>query len=558
MNPATLTLLIDRVVDEADVPGSAEARSEILDGAARFAERRLMPLATVLDRKGCRLEDGRVHTAPGHAEAWRAYALAGWTGLTVPEAAGGQALSLTTATAVQMLMDAANPAFGILALNVRCAARLLAIHGDVATRALWLPRLVDGSWSATICISEPQAGSDVGRIHTRAAKQIDGSWRVFGEKCWISYGDHDLTDRIGHLVLARPDGEKVTGGTRALTLFLVSDTLEGGVRNGVAATRLEDKLGVRGAPTCSIVFDGAVATQVGPLGRGLPTLFAMIAAMRLGVAAQGAAVAGRAAEIAEAYARERRQGGDPGTPPVPIIIHAEVRRLLLAMQTRAEVARLIALQTAAWLDAADAGDKSAAARTALLLPLAKSLGAEAAFVNADDAIQVLGGVGLVREGKVEQLLRDCRALSIVEGTTAIQGIDLLFRRVLSADGIASLQDLLDNLEPHPALVEAVLDVASYLAGASRRAREAAAVPFLKLLGLACADGLLQRAARRAGPIAGRYAALAAFHGAEAEARAALLVARCTRADLDNAFAALFPDYPADIVLDLAEGSSPQR
>jgi alkylation response protein AidB-like acyl-CoA dehydrogenase len=455
------------------------------------------------------------------------------------EAAGGQGLPLALAAAAQELFDAADPGFGMLAINARCAGRLLERHGDPATQAIWLPKLASGAWGATICISEPQAGSDVGRIRTRAVEEVDGTWRLTGEKCWISYGDHDLTERIGHFALARAQG--APAGTRGLSLFLVPDRLEDGRRNSVTATRLEEKLGLHGSPTCALAFEDAVAVPIGPPGRGLRTLFAMIVAMRLGVAAQGAAVAQAAAAVAERYARERGQGGDPAAPPVPITRHAEVRRLLLGMRVRAEAARLIALQAAAWVDAGDAGDAAAAARAAMLLPVAKTFGAEAAFTNADAAIQVLGGAGYVRDWPVERMLRDCRVFSIYEGTTAIQGLDLLLRRVLGEGGAAVLQDMVDRLAPAPGIAEAVLGSAAALAESAPRVREAAAVPFLHLLGLACADGLLRRAGRQAGPLAGHYAAIAAFHGTEAGERAALIAARCRRGDLDAAFDTVFPD-----------------
>ncbi|UPG74825.1 hypothetical protein MVG78_21250 (plasmid) [Roseomonas gilardii subsp. gilardii] len=263
--------------------------------------------------------------------------------------------------------------------------------------------------------------------------------------------------------------------------------------------------------------------------------------MRLGVAAQGAAVAQAAAALAETYARERFQGGDPALPPVPITRHAETRRLLLDMRVRAEGARLLALQAASWLDAGDAGDAEAAARAAMLLPLAKSLGAEAGFANADAAIQVLGGAGYVREWPAERLLRDSRVFSIYEGTTAIQAQDLLHRRVLAEGGLFVLRDLLARLEPSATLSSPVLEMAAALAEAPARRREAAALPFLRLLGLACLDGLLHRAGRRAAPLAGRYQALAGFHAAMAPEQATLLAAQCRRDDLDAAFDLAFPE-----------------
>jgi alkylation response protein AidB-like acyl-CoA dehydrogenase len=535
---ATLALLLERVVDGAEARPDADTTGAVLEEAARFAGRYLAPLAAVSDAEGCRLEAGRVRTATGHAEAWRAYGEAGWAGLTAPNAAGGQELPMALAAAAQELFDAADPAFGMLGINARCATRLLERHGGEATRDAWLPRLARGAWAATICISEPQAGSDVGRIRTRAEQDGGGAWRLTGEKCWISYGDHDMAERIGHFVLARPRG--APAGTRGLSLFLVPDTLDGGARNGVAVARLEEKLGLHGSPTCSLAFEGAAAVPIGPPGRGLPTLFAMIVSMRLGVASQGAAVAQAASAVAERYAAERGQGGDPAAPPVPITAHAEVRRVLLAMRARAEAARLVALQAAAWVDAGDAGDAAAAARAAMLLPVAKTFGAEAAFANADAAIQVLGGAGYVRDWPVERMLRDCRVFSIYEGTTAIQGLDLLLRRVLGEGGAAVLRGLLDHVAPGPELTETVSRTAATLADAPAREREAAAAPFLRLLGSACADGLLRRAGRQAGPLAGRYAALAEHHAAEAAARADALSTRCLRGGLDAAFDAVFP------------------
>jgi alkylation response protein AidB-like acyl-CoA dehydrogenase len=534
---ATLTLLLDRVVDGRELRPDTETTAAILAEAARFSERHLAPLAARLDREGCRLEAGRVKTAAGHGAAWRAFAEAGWTGITAPEDVGGQGLPRAIATAVQELFDADNPAFGMLAINTRCAIGLLAQNGDQAMRSTWLPKLASGAWAATICISEPQAGSDVGRIRTRAVEGSDGIWRLTGEKCWISYGDHDITERIGHFALARPQG--APPGTRGLTLFLVSDSREDGLRNAVVVSRLEEKLGLHGSPTCVLAFDESEAVPIGPIGRGLPTLFAMIVAMRLSVAGQGAAVAQAAASVAERYAAERGQGGDSDGPPTLINTHAEVRHLLLRMRARAEAARLIALQTAAWLDAGDAGDAVAAARATMMLPVAKTYCSETAIANADAAIQVLGGAGYVKEWPVERMLRDARVFSIYEGTTAIQGLDLVQRRVLASGGSEILAELLDRLEPSPSLREITFGTAAGLVGASPKTIEAAAVPLLRLLGLAAADGLLRRAGRQADALARRYTALAEFNGAEAQDRAEHLRERCRRGSPDAIYDAVF-------------------
>jgi len=535
-NARTLGLLLERVVDGAESRPDEATTTAILDQAARLAGACLAPIAPEADRQGCLMVDGRVRTPPGYREAWREYADGGWAGLTAPEASGGQGLPMALAAAVQELLDAADPAFGMLAISVRCATRLLARHGDPCLSAIWLPKLAAGAWGATICISEPQAGSDVGRIRTRAMQGANGAWRITGEKCWISCGDHDLTERIGHFVLARPRG--APDGTRGLSLFLVPDTRDNGTRNGVSVARAEEKLGLHASPTCALVFEDAAATPVGPEGRGLSTLFAMITAMRLGVASQGAAVANAAVAVAERYARDREQGALSDGSLARIIAHAEVRRLLLGMRLRAEAVRLMALQAAAWVDAADRGDAAARTRAGMLLPIAKTLGAEAAFANADAAIQVLGGAGYVRDWPVERMLRDSRVFAIYEGTTAIQGLDLLLRHV-PAPG--ALRDLLAHLEPDPALTTTVEAAADFLSEVGVRQREAAAVPFLRLLGLACTDGLLRRAGRAAGPLADRYAALAAFYAVEAPPRAAALAARCRLGDLDAVFDRVFPN-----------------
>jgi alkylation response protein AidB-like acyl-CoA dehydrogenase len=491
---ATLALFLDRVIDRADGRPDHETTSATLDEAARFAERHLAPLAAVSDTQGCRMVAGRVKTADGPREAWRAFAEAGWLGLTAPEEADGQGLPFALGVAVQEMFDAAYPAFGMLPIDARCATRLLERNGDAGIRGAWRPNLASGAWGAAICISEPQAGSDVGPIRTHAVEDGDGTWRITGEKCWISSGDHDLAERIGHFAIARPQG--APAGTRGLSFYVVPDTRDDGSRNGAAA-------------------------------------------MRLSVAAQGAAVAQAAAGIAERYARQRGQGGSSDAPPTPIDAHAEVRRLRLQMRVRAEAARLIALQTAAWVDAGDAGDASASARAEMMLPMAKTFCAEVAVANADAAIQVLGGAGYVNEWPVERMLRDARVFTIYEGATAIQGIDLLQRRVLGQFGDGVLAALVDNLAPQPELAAQLPSLVASLARAPARAVEAAAVPFLRLLALVASDGLLRQAAARAGPLGGRYAALADFHALEARREAALLIDRCRHDDFDAAFDAVF-------------------
>jgi alkylation response protein AidB-like acyl-CoA dehydrogenase len=419
-------------------------------------------------------------------------------------------------------------------LNQRCAIRLL-LNAGPEVQSRWIPRLANGEWGATICISEPQAGSDVGRIRTRALPDGDGNFRITGQKCWISYGDHDLAPGIVHFILARPPD--MPAGTRGLSLFLLPDRLEDGRRNGVTILRIEEKLGLHASPTCLLDFDGALATPLSAPGQGLPALFKMIAAMRLGVAAQGCALARRAADLATGYAASRAQGGPPAAAPVPIHNHAEVRRMLLHMRLAAESMTALTLQAAAWVEAGDQGDAAAAARAAVLLPVVKTLAAEAAFDNAHQAIQVLGGAGYTREWPAERLLRDSRIFSIYEGTAAIQALDLTFRQILGG-GRPAVRDVLDRLAPAARLRQYLESAMDWLAASGRAAQERASLPLLRLFGLACADGILRRHARDGSGLAARFTALLAVHETLAEARAAWLLAQAQVPPPDAAFEAL--------------------
>ncbi|WEX10540.1 acyl-CoA dehydrogenase family protein [Chelativorans sp. AA-79] len=414
----------------------ADLARMILGGAAQFAESRIEPLAAVADREGCGLREGRVITPPGYRETWQALCETGWLGLDLPAHAGGPGLPLTLHTAAQMLFDRASPAFVMVAGATRSAAFVVNAFGDEEARREWLPRLVSGEWSATICISEPDAGSDVGRIRTRAEEGGDGLWRISGQKCWISFGDHDLTARIGHLLLART-GE-AEEGTRGLSLFLVPDQVvvgSGGFRrNGITVERIEEKLGLHGSPTCVLRFNGAEGILLGEVHRGLPQLFLMIERMRLLTAGQGAATAIAAVDIAERYAQERRQGGAPEAPPVPIIAHADVQRQLAGMAARTYALHAFVLELAAVLDLAETGAEDQRALAAWLMPIAKNFGAETGFDAASAAIQVLGGAGYTKEWPAERLLRDSRILSIFEGTTGMQALDLLHRRLWKDEG----------------------------------------------------------------------------------------------------------------------------
>jgi alkylation response protein AidB-like acyl-CoA dehydrogenase len=532
--PEITAMLIGDLQDLPSGHPDTETTEAILRQAVQFADSILVPAGAASDRQGCRVVAGCVKLpAPQHG-SWAAFLANGWNALATPEAFGGQALPLTIATAAQMRFDGADLAFSMLPLNQRCAVRLLLKLAPPEVQALWIPRLSAGEWGATICISEPDAGSDVGRIRTRAVPEGQDKVRITGQKCWISYGDHDLTPGIVHFILARSPG--LPSGTRGLSLFLLPDRLEDGSRNGASVMRIEEKLGLHASPTCALAFEGALATPLGPPGRGLASLFEMIVAMRLGVAAQGCGIATRACEIAAQYAFARGQGGAPDAPPVPIHTHAEVRRALLEMRLTAESLTALTLQTAAWIDAGDQGDAAAAARAAVLLPVVKALAAEAAFANASQAIQILGGAGYTREWPAERLLRDSRVLSIYEGTTAIQALDLTFRQILGP-GSAAARDVLDRLAPAAFLRARLEAMIARVAQAGRAAQEQAALPLLRLFGLACVDGVLRRHAT--GALATHFSALLDLHETGLEARAAWLSAQGEQAFGDASFGVLF-------------------
>jgi 3-(methylthio)propanoyl-CoA dehydrogenase len=467
----------------------------VLREAAKFSAFVLAPLNRVMDREGCRLLEGRVVLAPGHEAAWRSFCAGGWTGIDLAEAHSGQGLPALFAVAAQELFDRGAIAFGMVSGAARSAARLLESHADEATKAEWLPRLATGEWGATICMSESGAGSDVGRIRTRAHQGDDGVWRIVGEKIWISFADHPLTERIGHLVLARSEADET--GLRGLSLFLVPAGRASEARNGVVIRRVEKKLGLHGSPTCAVGFEESAGSLIGSRGRGVAQLFRMIIAMRLQVGTQGLGLATAAYEIALDYARERLQGGSPDGPAVPIIQHADVRRALLDMASRIETLRGLIYTVAVAADLADletdpTARQKASALLGWLLPIVKNSAAEIGFEISAQAILVLGGAGYSAEWPLEQYLRDARILAIYEGTTGMQAIDLVKRRLLSPGGefeifLATASADSTHLSPAAALafragMDALQSAATWLRAPERTQIDidAAASPMLSL------------------------------------------------------------------------------
>lgn len=458
-----------------------ETCDAVLHAANQFARATLAPLNLAMDKTGCELTGGRISTAPGHKAAWAEFLAAGWPTLEAPEEAGGQGLPSILAFAVQELFDRACPAFGMLPVAQRSAFRLISAFAADPIRSQWLPRLACGDWGATICVSEAEAGSDLSRIRTRAQPDDDGNWRVTGEKCWISYGDHDLTDQIGHIVLAQTMDEQ---GSRRPSLFLVPAVLPDSTRNAIEVRRIEEKLGLHGSPTCALGFEGATAWLLGERGRGLPQMFVMIANMRLAVGAMGVGLAGACADIALSYAGERKQGGRPG--PVPIAEHPDVQLQLLDMMAAVHLMRGLLFAVANSNDLAASGDRDAAALAAWLLPIVKTAGGEIGFDVASAAIQLLGGAGYTREWPVEQALRDARVLTIFEGTTGIQALDLVHRRLLEDD--AAFQAFMTTAsaieEPRLILCLAELRTATDTLRGNPNLAKAGATAFLHLAAVA--------------------------------------------------------------------------
>ncbi|SLK10349.1 acyl-CoA dehydrogenase family protein [Novosphingobium mathurense] len=501
---------IDELLEASGGTGDMDLWQMVVEEASRLSEGVVAPIDSQLDQAGLTMENGRVRTIPAHGHAWQAYVQAGWLTADVPADQGGQGLPLAVLSACEELMNRASPAFMMLPTAVRCATALLHDAADPAVYQAWLPHLTAGSWTATICISEPDAGSDVGRIRTSAALGADGIWRVTGEKCWISYGSHDLAERIGHCILARTSPAP---GVRGLSLFLVPDRAATGEPNGVVLRRIEEKMGLHGSPTCAIGFEDAHATLLGKEGAGLQHMFRMMSAMRLSCGPQGTGVASGSFHVALDYARERRQGGDPVTPPVAIAEHPDIQRLLLSMAGRIEAARGLNIAAAAALDVAGLHADQAVRDDQLalaqwLLPIVKDGAARLAFEISSDAMQVLGGAGYTREWPIERHLRDSRVFSIYEGTSGIQAIDLLERRLKREKG-RGLRIFLDLARREPGggqafdaelqHILAMLERTSgMLAQCDGRTSAAAATPFLRLATIAAHAWIAARILRLAG------------------------------------------------------------
>ncbi|HSP58093.1 MAG TPA: acyl-CoA dehydrogenase, partial [Halomonas sp.] len=457
-----------------------ELVAAVLEEAARLAGDVWAPLNASGDRQGCqRRADGGVSVPAGFVEAYRAYAEGGWNGIGVAESLGGQGLPEVVASSVQEMLHGANMALGLCPMLTASAIEALARHGSDKQKARYLPPLIEGRWTGTMNLTEPQAGSDLSKVRTRAvpdAEDESGRYRLFGQKIYITWGEHDAAENIIHLVLARtPDAP---AGNRGISLFLVPKYLvtehlvngDGslGERNDVTCASIEHKLGIHGSPTCTLNFgerEGAIGYLVGEEGRGLNHMFTMMNEARHKVGVQGIGVAERACQHAFAYALDRVQGRSPrsGRTDCTISDHLDVRRMLLSMRARTDALRALALYCAAQLDVARHGDseadrKTAQAKVDVLIPVVKAFSTDQAVEIASLGIQVHGGMGYIEETGAAQLLRDARIAPIYEGTNGIQALDLAGRK-LARDGGAALEALLDEVEATAQALSASVELA---------------------------------------------------------------------------------------------------
>ena len=512
------------------LPGCEQVNADLVDAileeAGKFASDVLAPLNRVGDTEGSKLVDGAVCTPPGFRDAYQQFIASGWNALTGDPEFGGQGLPAVVSAAVQEMWNAANMGFALCPLLSFGAVEALSYTGTDAQKAMYLPKMVDGTWAGTMNLTEPQAGSDLAAVRTRAVPDGD-AYKLFGQKIFITYGDHDYTENIIHLVLARlPDAPE---GVKGISLFLVPKVLVNedgslGARNDVHCVSLEHKLGIHASPTAVMAYGdqgGAVGYLLGEANRGLEYMFIMMNQERFGVGLQGTAISERSYQHALDYARTRIQGTETGVrggPRVPILRHPDVRRMLLSMRAETEATRALAYTAAAAMDIArrhpDPAERARAQAMAdLLIPVVKGWGTETSLGVSSTGVQVHGGMGFIEETGAAQFYRDARILTIYEGTTGIQANDLVGRKIARDKGaaarvaIAEMRQAVSDLtasELAPistALTQAVSlleQAVGWVADTSAtdpRAVAAGAVPFLKLFGVVAGGWQMARAAR---------------------------------------------------------------
>ena len=486
----------------------------LLAEAGKFADSVLAPINNAGDAHGATLANGVVTTAPGWIEAYGHWRDGGWNGVCAPLEHGGMGLPHLIQAACLDMWNGANMAFMLAPLLTFGAIDALVAHGSAELQERWLGKLVSGEWNATMNLTEPQAGSDLAALRSRAERADDGTYRIFGQKIYITYGEHDMTDNIVHLVLARlPDAP---AGTRGISLFLVPKFLPGadgapGARNDLRCTGLEHKMGIHGSPTASMSFgdnEGAVGWIIGEENRGLACMFTMMNAARLGVGLQGVGIGERAFQQALAFASERRQGKSErhtGAGMSPILHHPDVRRMLITMKALTQAARVICYMTADSLDRAHRladpqARQAAAERAGLLTPVAKAFSTDIGNEVASLGVQVHGGMGYIEETGAAQHLRDARIAAIYEGTNGVQAIDLVTRKLGLSGGAAIRAEVADMrgvvaqaqaaggafatmAAPLGEALDALERAVAFLAAAPAQVALAGATPFLRLFAL---------------------------------------------------------------------------
>ncbi|MCB2128665.1 MAG: acyl-CoA dehydrogenase [Rhodobacteraceae bacterium] len=522
-----IRFIFDHVIPLATVSGTerfAEATPDlaeaILTEAAKLCDEVLAPVQRSGDLSPARLENGVVRTSPGFAEAYGAIRDGGWVSVGGPVEYGGMGLPQSLNMAIQDMMAGACLSLQLAPLMSIGQAEALDHHASDALKALYLPKLMSGEWVGTMNLTEPQAGSDVGALRTRAEPNGDGTYAITGQKIFISWGDNDFTENVSHLVLARLPGGR--DGVKGISLFLVPRNIpdadgKPGKANNLKVVSLEHKMGLHGSPTCVMSYDGATGWLVGQEHNGMAAMFTMMNNARLGVGMQGIGVAEAACQAAVAYAAERQQFG-------PILDHADVRRMLAEMRADVFAARAIGMACAQAIDMATAtGDGDWSARAAFLTPIAKAFGTETGIRVSETAVQVHGGMGFIEETGVAQFSRDVRVTAIYEGTNGIQAMDMVGRKL--ADGGDAAGRILDEIEEgaeaarseFPALAEALWSATESLREATEWMvaqkpvdRQAGALAYLRAFARVLGGHFHLRAALAEGA-GGHRAALASFY-----------------------------------------------
>jgi len=506
----------------ARLPGYQDATQDtvdaILEEASKFASEVLDPINLSGDQEGSVWKDGSVTTPKGFKRAYQQYVSGGWGALPFGPEHGGQGLPKLVATAVEEMLTSSNMSFSLCPLLTQGAIHAIELVGSEALKKGYLGKMTEGVWTGTMNLTEPQAGSDLALVRTRAVRASDPSlgdhYKISGQKIFITYGEHDLAENIVHLVLARtPEAPE---GVKGISLFLVPKFLpkpDGslGKRNGARCASIEHKLGIHASPTAVMVFEDAVGYLVGEENKGLSYMFIMMNAARFSVGLEGVSISERAFQRALAYAKERLQGKDlvEGAKTVPIIRHPDVRRMLMLMKSQTEAMRALAYVVAAAMDFAHkTGDKKHQAFVDLMIPVVKGWSTETGIEVASLGVQVHGGMGFIEETGAAQHLRDARITTIYEGTTGIQAMDLVGRKIAREGGatakawIAEVKKLDAQLAGHAEVrkalaegVKAVEDCVDFIVGTKDpRVQFAGAVPFLKLMGIVAGGWQMARAA----------------------------------------------------------------